>query len=219
MATGEGKADYAKLVAAISHELMSPLSNISGFTRLLQSDSQSVLDERTRDLIHRVRRNTARLIHLLEETGVLLKLHADIETPVTVAFDLNETVAAALKDTAEVIGTGETGPIVEIPAGDLLVNGDPQKTRIGIGGLLLNLAKDLNNRRLKLKVERIENGLRITARHVSLQGEDFGFTQAGNDVSGPSAVVVLELFRALACPVKLFISPEGARQIVVDLPA
>jgi signal transduction histidine kinase len=212
------KKATSRLVASISHEIISPVSNISGFARLLGSDPQVVLDERTRDLLQRIRRNSVRLAHLVEEAGVLARLHWEIETPSREEFDLRVVIEGALKDTAEVVGTGEAGPVLELPDGELRMTGDQKRLRIAIGGLLLNLAKDLGTRRMAIKAEARGKSWEITAWHAATAGEAFSFAEMEAEGGGPSAVLILELLRSLGCLTKLLVSAEGARKIVLITP-
>jgi len=211
------KKEFSKLVASISHEILSPVSNIAGFTRLLYTDPQLVLDERTRDLLQRVRRNAMRLTHLVEEAGTIAKLSWELETLKIEFVDLAKIIEASLKDTGEVVGTGDFGPVLKIPAGELQIKGDSRILRTAIGGLLINLAKDVGTKRVALTVEQIRTGMLLTICHIAPTGEGFSFTEVESEGSGPSAVLILELFKTLGCEAKLFVSPDGARKITVLL--
>jgi signal transduction histidine kinase len=205
-------------VSAISHEIISPVSNIAGFTRLLSSDSQAVLDERTRDLLQRIRRNAIRLAHLVEEAGTVARLYWELEKPRKEPFDLRPVIHGALKDAAEVVGSGESGPQLTLPEGDLPAEGDAVRLRVAVAGLLVNLAKDLNSRRIMLGLEETPPGWTLTAWHANTGGEESVFTEVEGEGGGPSAVVVMELFRALGCAGRVFVSPEGSRKLVFTLP-
>jgi len=211
------KKGFSKLVASISHEILSPVSNIAGFTRLLYSDPQLVLDERTRDLLQRVRRNAMRLTHLVEEAGTIAKLSWELETLKIDSLDLVKIIESALKDTGEVVGTGDFGPILNVPAGEFLIKGDSRILRTAIGGLLINLAKDVGTKRIALGVERMRTGVLLTICHTAPTGEGFSFTEVEAEGSGPSAVLILELFKTMGYEAKLFVSPDGARKITVLL--
>jgi len=213
-----GQKEIARLVASISHEIISPVSNIAGFSRLLASDPPSSGDDKGRDLLLRIRRNAVRLAHLVEEASTLARLVWGLETPLREPMDLRVIIGEAVKETAEVTGAGEGGPVVALPEGDLAAIGDGKRLRIAVGGLFLNLAKDLNARRMTLSLERAPAGWRITAWHASPEGDDGPFTPVEGEGGGPSAVIVMELFRALGCAGTVFVSPEGARKLQVDLP-
>ena len=211
--------EFSRLVAAISHEINSPASNITGFTRLLSTDQQAVMDEHTRDILGRIRRNSSRLTHLIREAGTLVRLLTGEDQTERSPTDLKVLIEGALKDTSEVVGTGEWGPLVELSNEEAVVAGDAVRLRTAIGGLLMNLAKDLNSRRMVLKLERSNGSFMLTVSHASTEGDDFTFTLANREGGGPSAVVVTELFKTLGCGVSLYVSPEAARKIVVTIPA
>lgn len=210
--------ETSRLIAAIAHEIVSPVSNIAGLSRLLTSDPQIQLDEKNRDLLVRVRRNSVRLVHLVEEASTLARHHFELDAPERRAVDLREVFEGALSDTAEVVGSGEAGPDVRLPVGDLFAEGDPKRIRLAVGGLLLNLAKDLNNRRLTATLERDGRGFRLIAQHVSADSDDGPFTAVEGEGGGPSAVVVVELFKSLGCTGTVSVSPEGARRIEIRIP-
>ncbi|MBI5528854.1 MAG: HAMP domain-containing histidine kinase [Deltaproteobacteria bacterium] len=218
--TGRGRApkETSRLVAAVTHEVVSPVSNIAGLSRLLTGDPQAALDDKTRDLLLRIRRNSVRLVHLVEEASTLARHHWELDAPQREKVDLRDIVDGALLDVVEVVGTGANGPDVRLPEGDLAAEGDPKRLRLAIGGLFLNLAKDLNNRRLTLALERAGSGWRITVWHAAIEGENGPFAEVEGEGGGPSAVVVLELFKSLGCAGKVFVSPEGARRIEVEIP-
>ena len=210
--------EIARLVAAVTHEIISPVSNIAGFSRLLSGEPLGGLDDKSRDLVNRIRRNAVRLTHLVEEASTIARLTWELEEPSREPVDLREIIAGALKDTAEVTRVGETGPDIRLPDGDLIATGDPKRLRTAFGGLLLNLAKDLNARRITLVVEKNGGGWRAVAWHASPEGDDGVFAPVEGEGGGPSAVVVMELFRALGCAGRVSVSPEGARKLAVELP-
>ena len=63
-AAGRTPREISRLIAAVSHEIISPVSNIAGFSRMLATDPDAHLDKKTRDLVSRIRRNAVRLTHL-----------------------------------------------------------------------------------------------------------------------------------------------------------
>ena len=217
-AAGRTPREISRLIAAVSHEIISPVSNIAGFSRMLATDPDAHLDEKTRDLVSRIRRNAVRLTHLVEEASTIARLTWELEEPRREAVDLKTVIEGALKDTAEVAAAGDTAPDVKLPEGELSATGDAKRLRTAFGGLLLNLAKDLNARRLTLTLERAEGGWRVVAWHAAPEGDDGAFAQVEGEGGGPSAVVVMELFRALGCAGKVFVSREGARRIEIVLP-
>jgi signal transduction histidine kinase len=209
--------ETSRLIAAVTHEVVSPVSNIAGLSRLLTADSQAALDDKTKDLLVRIRRNSVRLAHLVEEASTLARHHWELDAPQREKMDLRDIVDGALQDVSEVVGVGAGGPDVRLPEGDLAGEGDPKRLRLAFGGLLLNLAKDLNNRRLALAIERA-GGWRVTAWHAAIEGENGPFAEVEGEGGGPSAVVVLELFKSLGCQGKVFVSPDGARKIEISIP-
>jgi signal transduction histidine kinase len=213
----DASRDISRLVASISHEILSPVSNITGFTRLLASDPQLVLDENTRDLVNRIRRNSVRLAHLVEEAGAAARLFWGMDAVKPQECDLRRVIEGALKDTAEVVGTGESGPKIGLPEGPMTCTADPGGLRLAVGGVLLNLAKDLGRNRLTLEASQTDGGWEITVWHMPPDGDHYAFTEVGTGASGPSAVLVLELVTALGCRGRLFHSPDGARKITVTL--
>ena len=210
--------ELSRLIAAVSHEIISPVSNIAGFSRLLATDPQADLDDKTRDLVLRVRRNAVRLAHLVDEAATIARLTWELEEPVREPVDLRAIIEGALKDTAEVVHAVEPGPDVRLPEGDMVATGDSKRLRTAFGGLLLNLAKDLNTRRITLVLDRSGDRWRAVAWHASPDKEDAVFAPVEGEGGGPSAVIVMELFKAIGCEGKVFVSPEGARKIEILLP-
>jgi signal transduction histidine kinase len=210
--------ELSRLIAAVSHEIISPVSNIAGFSRLLATDPQADLDEKTRDLVLRIRRNAVRLAHLVDEAATIARLTWELEEPAHEPVDLREIVTGALKDTAEVTAAVEPGPDVRLPEGGLQAAGDARRLRVAVGGLLLNLAKDLNTRRITVVLDRPYGRWRLVAWHASPDKDDAVFAPVEGEGGGPSAVIVMELFRALGCEGRVSVSPEGARKIEILLP-
>lgn len=121
---------------SVSHDLRAPLRAIDGFSRALDEDYQSVLDEVARSYLQRIRAGCARMAQLIDDLLQLSRLtrsEMHIE-PVNLSKMANEIIAD--------LRQAEPGRQVEaVVEPDLVAKGDLRLSRIVLENLLSNAWK------------------------------------------------------------------------------
>lgn len=85
------KSDF---LATVSHELRTPLTSIAGYIEILRDHTAGPLTTAQEQMLDSVRRNTARLRHLIEDVLTLSKIESGAFTSVMRPVSLAEIVAA-----------------------------------------------------------------------------------------------------------------------------
>ncbi len=135
-------SDLAQLrsnfVAAVSHELRSPLTAIIGYAELLEAHWQRLDDARRLDQIHRIVAAANRQQRLVEELLVLSKLELGAVAPDAISVRLASLVEAA----ADEVRTSYRGQSVDLEGPSVLyVLVDPDRTLQILVNLIDNAAK------------------------------------------------------------------------------
>lgn len=139
---------------SVSHDLRAPLRAIDGFSKVLLTSYGSVLDERGRHYLDRVRAGTQRMSELIDDLLALARLSRKelVRRPVDVS-EIAQRVAAELarRDPARVTA-------VDI-AGGLAAEADPQLLTIVLENLLGNAWKFTGKAKdARIEVSRRRNG-------------------------------------------------------------
>jgi two-component system OmpR family sensor kinase len=123
-----------RFVADASHELRTPLTAIRGFAELHRQGAV-VGDEKTKELINRIEKESVRMSSLVEDLLLLARLDQSrelVKEPVDLNTLINEAVASAR-------AAGPNHPIeIKLAANELYVLGDSQRIHQVIANLLAN---------------------------------------------------------------------------------
>lgn len=137
------KAEQIRLnsVATVSHELRTPLTSIKGALRLLESGVAGDLGEDASRMIGVARRNSDRLLAIVNDILVLEKLTSGQMPLVLKPLDLRTLLTEAVE--ANAAFAAECGVRFEIAAeaGESWVRGDPDRLMQVMTNLMSNAAK------------------------------------------------------------------------------
>ena len=163
---------------SVSHDLRAPLRSIDGFSRILVERYASVLDERGKDYLGRVRAAAQRMGQLITDMLTLARIaRADMSFE---HVDVTRMARAICADLAE---SDRARRVTVSVSDDLTAFADPRLLNVVLTNLLGNAWKFTN---------RVEEG-RIDVTAVPLDGED-GFCIADNG-AGFEMKYVDKLFR------------------------
>jgi two-component system phosphate regulon sensor histidine kinase PhoR len=124
----KAKRDF---VVNVSHELRTPLTTIKGFVETMETEAE----ERSRPHLEIIRRNTDRLIAIVEDLLVLSRLEAPGAKPAKERIDVRPIAEDVLELFAERAAARGVGLVLEAPDGLPPLAADPAQ----LEGLLLNL--------------------------------------------------------------------------------
>ena len=136
--TDRVKADF---LATVSHELRTPITNIIGYSEVLEDGGAGELTQRQLDVLGRVDRNSRRLLLLVEDLLTLSQIEAselDIKLRPT---DLRSTVEGALALLAPVLATRSLEVSTSVPEEALVGQVDPVQLQRALLNLLTNAVK------------------------------------------------------------------------------
>ncbi|MBX7186792.1 MAG: PAS domain S-box protein [Vicinamibacteria bacterium] len=121
---------------SVSHDLRAPLRGIDGFSRIVQEDYASRLDDEGRDSLARIRAAAQRMSQLIEDLLKLSRIgRAELSREPVDLSDLALAVASELRQ-------HEPGRVVEVVVQDgLKAQGDPRLLRVLLENLLGNAWK------------------------------------------------------------------------------
>ena len=122
-----------RFVADASHELRTPLTAIRGFAELHRQGAVSG-EEKTKELIHRIEKESIRMSSLVEDLLLLARLDQAPQVqkePVDISHLINEAVESAR-------AAGPDHPITVSVPQDLFVLGDSMRIHQAVANLLAN---------------------------------------------------------------------------------
>jgi PAS domain S-box-containing protein len=140
-------------LAAVSHELRSPLTSILGLSLTLERTPTMEADDR-QDLLARLSVNARKLDRLLKDLLDIDRLNRGIVEPQYRAVDLAELVAA-IPESLDPLSDRS----VVVEAGSLPIRADPAKVERIVENLLMNAARHTaSDRTIWLRVARTDGG-------------------------------------------------------------
>lgn len=158
-----------EFVGMVSHELRTPLSSILGFLDLLQNDPEQPLSEDQQEFVDVIERNANRLLALVGD----LLFTAQVETgsfPLALReFDLNESVAAAVRSAQPNAHRGEVQLVEKLGDEPLIVTADPVRIGQAIDNLLSNAIKFTpNGGQVTVGAKPLDDAVEIWVRDTGL---------------------------------------------------
>lgn len=162
--------DQRAMTRAISHDLRQPLRHIEGYTRILEDDLASRLDQDSLDRLDRVRLSAVRVGRMVDSLLALTRVSGRLVERCGV--DLGAVADGILEDLAR----SEPGRSVEfVHEPDLLEHCDPALIRDLLRELLVNAWKFTRDK----PDARIELGRRQQAWFVRDDGAGFSMQHTG----------------------------------------
>lgn len=136
--TDRVKADF---VATVSHELRTPITNIIGYTEILDDGAAGELTGRQHDILGRVERNSRRLLQLVEDLLTLSQIESSELELKLVPTDLRTAIGGAFEAVAPVLASRSLEVSTLLPEEPLVSNVDPVQLERALLNLLTNAVK------------------------------------------------------------------------------
>ncbi|MCO5097416.1 MAG: PAS domain-containing protein [Rhodocyclaceae bacterium] len=121
---------------SVSHDLVSPLRAIDGFSRMIEEDYEPLLDARGKEYIGRIRNGTQRMHQLIDDMLALSRVTRNEMKRVSV--NLSGIASTILSDMKQMQPVREVTTRIAL---DIGVIGDPNLLRIALENLLRNAWK------------------------------------------------------------------------------
>ncbi len=132
------KTDF---VSTVSHELRTPITNIVGYTEMLEDGAGGELTATQRDFLGRVSRNSGRLLVLIEDLLTLSRIESSALELQLVGCDLASVVADAYEGVQSSVTRRDLEMRLELPEGPVPIQGDPRQLERLLVNLLTNAVK------------------------------------------------------------------------------
>jgi len=216
-----------EIVAAVSHELKTPLATIKAYASTLRENSEAVAAQRD-DFLRVIDEQTDRLNRLVDELLLASRVDAEQLIKRRVAIPLEQVVRAALAAS----GVDESAHPVTVSSGGAMLYGDPDKLRDVLAQLLDNAAKfsppgspiavegGTNDEETIVRV--IDRGIGISDEHLPYIFERFYRVEpeltAQTGGSGLGLSIVAALVRAHGGAIAVSSEPGRGTTFTVHLP-
>jgi signal transduction histidine kinase len=139
---------------SVSHDLRAPLRVIDGFSKILLTDHSSKLDEQGRDYLERVRAETQRMAHLIDDLLSLSKM-----TRASLSRERVDLTDVARRILIELGGREPDRKIESRVSDGLVVQADPRLLRVMLENLLGNAWKFTSKQPVaRIAVDKEERG-------------------------------------------------------------
>ncbi len=155
------------IIDSILHDIKSPLSNITGYTKLLLSNVVGEVNQEQRDYLSRIRRNSYRISLYIDDVADAARiLHLQNE-PILNEINLYNVIKDAVERNEAVLNDFKSGfSIVDISE-DIYILSDAARLGRTIDVLISNLTKDISKRKILLAVKKIDNRAEIVISHAA----------------------------------------------------
>jgi two-component system, OmpR family, phosphate regulon sensor histidine kinase PhoR len=135
--------DHAKsdFLAAVSHDLRVPLTNIAGYAEMLGDSTSRPLDARRQQMVGAIERNATRLRNLIDDVLTMSKIETgNFETAMR-PTDLAAVVSASVEEIRPAATANGLDLQLASPAAGLVVQGDSEQLDRALTNLLSNAVK------------------------------------------------------------------------------
>jgi signal transduction histidine kinase len=130
-----------EFLATVIHELRTPMTSITGYTKLLQDGDAGPLTPVQRRLVEAIDRNNARLTVLAEDLLTLARLEQGAALDEHADLDLGDVVRAAESSLQALLSARDLTVAFEVPIAPVLVSGDARHLERLVSNLLTNAVK------------------------------------------------------------------------------
>lgn len=132
------KTDF---VSTVSHELRTPITNIVGYTEMLEDGAGGDLTTTQRDFLGRVSRNSGRLLLLIEDLLTLSRIESSAMELQLVGCDLTTVVSDAYDTVRASLSRRALEVRLEVPHEPVEMEADPRQLERLLVNLLTNAVK------------------------------------------------------------------------------
>ncbi len=129
------------LISTVSHELRTPITNIIGYTELLEEGDYGDLSAPQRQALTRVDTNSRRLLAMIDDLLTVSRLRSAAVSLERRPIDLVRVVRAAEETIAPRVHDAGVSLEMDLPAAPLLTSGDATKLERVLVNLLSNAVK------------------------------------------------------------------------------
>ena len=137
----QARVAKTEFVAALSHELRTPMTSIAGFTELLLDEDGGHLSPDQADFVHAISHNSDRLLLLADDLLTLSGLDSITGAHAPTQVDLGLVVTDAHAAMFSLIGRREVEVRVEVPSDPVMVLGDAHHLESMVSNLIGNALK------------------------------------------------------------------------------
>ncbi len=132
---------HSDFLSVVSHELRTPLTAIKGSVDLLLDGEAGELDAVQQRFLTTARRNTERLVSLVNDLLELSRMEAGQTALAPVVFDLQRAVAGAVEALAPLLDRQKQTVTIDAPDDPVLIEADRRRIEQVVTNLLTNAAR------------------------------------------------------------------------------
>ncbi|MCX7959006.1 MAG: hypothetical protein N3B13_08155 [Deltaproteobacteria bacterium] len=155
------------IIDSILHDIKSPLSNITGYTKLLLSNVVGEINQEQRDYLSRIRRNSYRINLYVDDVADAARiLYFQKEISLS-RFGLREIIKASAERNEPVLNDFRSGFFLIETEEDIQIMSDPERLGRTIDVLVSNLTKDINKRKILLAFGKAGEYAQIIISHAA----------------------------------------------------
>jgi signal transduction histidine kinase len=141
LVNAQDRVAKVEFVAALSHELRTPMTSISGFIELLSEDPDGRLSEDQNTFLSAIRHNGERLMSLADDLLTISSLEAAAQRHMLHAVDLGKVVVQAHAAISSVIAHRGLVVTFEVPEEPVNIQGDIPNLESMVSNLVSNALK------------------------------------------------------------------------------
>ncbi|MGB9600442.1 MAG: sensor histidine kinase [Myxococcota bacterium] len=155
------------IVDSILHDIKSPLSNITGYTKLLLSNVAGDITPEQRDYLSRIRRNSYRINLYIEDVADVARiLHFQQEIPLE-EVDVSKLLNESVERNETLLNDFKSSFLLINFQKDVFIKSNLERIKRTIDVLISNLTKDINKRKVLLASRIKDSTVQIIISHLA----------------------------------------------------
>ncbi len=212
------------LIDSILHDIKSPLSNITGYTKLLLSNVVGEINQDQRDYLSRIKRNAYRISIYIDDVADTARiLYLQQKMPLS-QFNLKSVIESAVERNEIILNDFRSGFYLINQAGDISIRSDPERLGRTIDVLVSNLTKDINKRKILLGERFCEKNAEVIISHAAETTSNIEvflqrFEMADEQHLLQHAATSTVILRAIGGKIDMYTSNISERMFILTFPA
>jgi len=211
------------IIDFILHDIKSPLSNITGYTKLLLSNVVGEINPEQRDYLSRIKRNSYRITLYIDDVADTARiLYQEKEIPL-VRVELSQVLKPAVDRNEVVLNDYKSGFVIMGISEGVYVNSDSERLSRTLDVLISNLTKDINKRRILLTTKQDKDRIMIILSHIAESTSNIDtllgrFEPAKREHLLQHAATSTVIVKAIGGEIEMYTSNISERMFILTFP-
>lgn len=217
------KPDDIDIIDSILHDIKSPLSNISGYTKLLLSSVIGEINPEQRDYLLRIKRNTHRIGLYIEDVAEVARILHLKETPELREVDISVIIRDSIERNDPILSDYKSAFFLHNITSQCIIVSDATRLSRTIDVLISNLTKDINKRKILIATNIKDRNVQVIISHIAETTSDIPsllqrFESSDDRHLIRHAATSTIILRSIGGSIKMYTSSISERMFILTFP-